>query len=324
MLKMRIGLLFSFATFLLWSNLLLSKGGNLGYDHLAYSHKTLPIEELYFLSKERAVGLGKTQRNQGTPIYLLNRHNLVKDTFWFQTEPLNLIVSTDTTFFVQQEKKTLELLVRGNRFLLSNQLSLEDHESDNPYKILHEPLFLGNHVVGKSYQDKKDYKKNTYCLKMIELEDQKSSNSSLDLIERKKDHNRSEGDLCFALSDSRLFIFDQSKAKLLTVEMDRSMVNTLDFGNEKSRVRFHFDHLAEKAYLTKLSKDGKSWDLLQIMPDEKLEFKERMDSNPFAIVDNSIHVIKKKKDQYFHHLIPLTEYEGENNTILQEVQIRAE
>ena len=75
-------------------------------EYLAYSHKSLPIEKLYFLSRDYAVGVGVSKANKDVPIYLLDKHNLVQDTFYSNEDPLSVIISNDSTLFLQEKSKS--------------------------------------------------------------------------------------------------------------------------------------------------------------------------------------------------------------------------
>jgi hypothetical protein len=305
------------------------RGGNIEYEFLAYSHKTLPIERLYFISREYAIGVGNSKRGETTALFLLDKHNLVRDTFYTSEKPLAVIPSNDSTIFIQEKTRTLEILIRENRILLKNQLTINDLNPENPCKILREPLFLGKKVVGKSYLDKKSYKKKDYCLKMLEYENGQcnKSNDGEKVLLNPTAHNarRRNQDIEYALKGKKLFVFQNSTSKLIKVSIQKDeTISELDLPSNQGW-EFHFDHIAGNGYLTKpASRRSGGVDLFLIVNDKDLVFQETLNEAPFGVVDNRVHIIKKKKDQYFHHLIPLSLENGiEKNNFLQEVQILA-
>lgn len=301
-------------------------GGTIELEYLAYSHKTLPIERLYFLSTDYAVGVGSSKGQKDTPIYLLDRHNLVQDTFMVKEEPLSVIISNDSTLYIQESKKTLELLIRDDRLLLKNQLTVRDQNQSNPGKILNEPLFLGTVVIGKTFESNKAYRSKEYCLNLMEVDlDNSSLNGKQVKLLEAQGPCRKSTDLDYALSNNDLMVFQNSSCRLLEVDLENESVKEEIALSDADDWDFFYDHISKKKYLVKVPKARKEKVELYLLGNQnQLILKESLDEIPFGIVDNRIHTVKKEKDQYFHLLIPFSsEDELERNNFLQEVQIMA-
>ncbi len=324
---MRKDLLLLIPVLMFFSLSSLGRGGTVEYEYLAYSHKTLPIKRLYFLNRDQALGIGERNKEKLTPIYLLDKHNLVQDTFATGEEPLNVIVSNDSTVFLQENSKTVELLVRNNRILLKNQLTVSDNDPNNPVKVLEEPIYIGHHVLGKSYSSVRDFRKKDYCLRMYEVNEEKKVCSEVcpkEILSSSCAKKKNEKDLNYALLGNSLFVFHNKEGKLIRVDLNKEGVaEELDL--EEEDWNFYLDHIKGKKYLSKSSvKTPSQYDLFLLDPERGLVFQKSLDQEPFGIVDNRVHYIKKKKDQYFHHLIPLSTEDGfEENNLLEEVQILA-
>lgn len=312
MVKLLFALLFifSFGTTLIASN---PDELNSPTEELVFSHAQFKLDEFKPLSADYSVGIIKKKFNKKSHLVLFDKHHLSVDTLLFSEQVENLIIDSDSSFFIVNKDVTYKYLVRNDQLLFNGQYIGLSESGKNKKLALY--TFPTQHFQLQLNTAKAKGK--TEFAEILHFDESKKQEK---IVLSEKGIRFS--DIEIANGKDEVFLFCKKDPKLLIIDKHLKASNTCLDGLEKSDWEFHYDAINSQAYLLKIGKEEN--ELYALNKDGEKSLIRKLSFVPIGIHGEYLFLRKKLDGVNAFYRTPIDEQYLDPSKILQEVNIQSE